>query len=227
MGNQLQGAKPQNCTGSEGSEGALGALPAAAKTQRVGLATSPSPSGPWTRSPAPILEPGPAGAWDDIFVTNPSAHVFPNGSALLVYKGRGSSDPNAMRTGVAWADHWAGPYERVGSGPMEGVPTSCEDAGVYKGPVTGRFIAVFHCGCNYLVTWSQDGRSWHKAFPDPLPWCSVTYADGKKGSFRRRERPQFIVDSKGELVGFSNGVLPGDGSHDGSNRVFTLVSQLA
>ena len=38
--------------------------------QRVGMAWSHSPYGPWTRSD-PIVNPGAAGKWDDGFTTNP------------------------------------------------------------------------------------------------------------------------------------------------------------
>jgi hypothetical protein len=39
--------------------------------QRVGLATATHPGGPWTRRAQPIIAPGPLGAWDDQFTTNP------------------------------------------------------------------------------------------------------------------------------------------------------------
>jgi len=32
----------------------------------IGRATAPAPTGPWTIDPAPILNPGPDGAWDDV-----------------------------------------------------------------------------------------------------------------------------------------------------------------
>ena len=31
---------------------------------------------------------------------------------------------NKMSTGVAFADHWAGPYRRLGSAPIDGIPGS-------------------------------------------------------------------------------------------------------
>jgi hypothetical protein len=49
--------------------------------QRVGLATAPSPDGPWRRPDAPIIDAGAPGTWDDLFTTNPSPHVF--GAMLL------------------------------------------------------------------------------------------------------------------------------------------------
>ena len=58
--------------------------------QRVGLATAQHPNGPWKRANKgkPILEPGPRGSWDDVFTTNPTPYIYPNGSALLIYKAR-------------------------------------------------------------------------------------------------------------------------------------------
>lgn len=56
--------------------------------QRVGLAKSASPAGPWIRGDKPIVEPGPAGAWDSQFTTNPTPLLLSNGSVLLVYKAR-------------------------------------------------------------------------------------------------------------------------------------------
>eukprot|EP01052_Picozoa_sp_SAG31_P005978 SAG31_NODE_271_length_18717_cov_8.685949_13_plen_270_part_00 len=43
---------------------------------------SDSIDGPWKHRMSPVLENGPATAWDG-YVTNPSMHVFPNGSVLL------------------------------------------------------------------------------------------------------------------------------------------------
>ena len=55
-------------------------------TKRIGLATAPSLDGPWTRSDKPILEAGPAGAWDDHCTTNPAFIKRPNGEYWLYYK---------------------------------------------------------------------------------------------------------------------------------------------
>ena len=107
--------------------------------QRVGLATSTSPYGPWTRRDAPIIDTGPEGEWDDQFTTNPTPHVFPNGSVLLIYKARSMADFNDMRTGVAYAEHWAGPYKRILSASPIDISGSCEDAGIYQSKDMGVF----------------------------------------------------------------------------------------
>jgi hypothetical protein len=214
-----------NCSGAAtiagpATEPITGLLPTA-KVQRVGLATSSSPYGPWTRRDTPIIKPGAPGAWDDLFTTNPTAHAFPNGTVLVLYKGRSTENPNAMFTGVARAEHWSGPYTKVGSGPIANVPTDCEDAGMFYGTKTQRYFAIFHCGCNYLTVWSADGLTWTKTAPI-LPWCDLTLADGQQVTLHRRERPQFILDADGVVVGMTNGVLPPSTLHGG--RVFTMLS---
>ena len=39
---------------------------------KIGRATAPSPTGPWTADPQPVLFPGPAGSWDEYAVLAPS-----------------------------------------------------------------------------------------------------------------------------------------------------------
>ena len=54
--------------------------------QRIGMAHAKSPTGPWARPDAPIIAPGPSGAWDDAFTADMAPYIFPNGSALIIYK---------------------------------------------------------------------------------------------------------------------------------------------
>ena len=86
---------------------------------------SDSVEGPWKHRTTPVLEPGPAAAWDG-YVTNPSMFVFPNGSVLLAYRGGPCPIPkggnstvlcNAHRVNVAVAERWDGVYKRLGSVP--------------------------------------------------------------------------------------------------------------
>ena len=99
---------------------------------------SDSVEGPWKHRTTPVLEPGPAAAWDG-YVTNPSMFVFPNGSVLLAYRGGPCPIPkggnstvlcNAHRINVAVAERWDGVYKRVGSVPafME----QNEDPGIFR-----------------------------------------------------------------------------------------------
>ena len=174
--------------------------------QRVGLATATHPHGPWTRRVAPIVDAGKPGAWDDLFTTNPTPHVLQNGSVLLLYKARSRANWNKMSTGVAFAEHWSGPYERRGTGPVD-VSGSCEDAGIYYSEAMAVFRIVLHCGCNYQALWSLDGVDWHRT-ATLQPWCHITYSDGTTETMSRRERPKWQVDKAGKLVGLLTGVFP-------------------
>eukprot|EP00659_Diplonema_papillatum_P015080 gene15080-23028_t len=172
--------------------------------QRVGLATSQSPTGPWARRAEPILLPGPAGEWDDLFTTNPTVHVFTNGSVLLVYKARSFASQGAMLTGTAFAEHWSGPYVR--SSPSKPINTSlaCEDASVYYSEAMHVFRLLLHCNCNYQSLWSLDGVHWNQT-TSQVPWCNLTYTDGTTEQVQRRERPQWILDDSGKPVYLMNG----------------------
>ena len=189
--------------------------------QRIGLATSNDPNGPWTQCGNPILEPGVWPSWDDQFTTNPTPHVFSNGSVLLIYKARSKENFKVMSTGVAFAKHWSGPYARVASQPID-VPSNCEDAGIYYSTFSQLFRIVLHCGCNYQTIWSRDGIAWHKTAPEQ-PWCSVDYMDGSSEVLLRRERPKWMFNNKNELVGLMTGVFPST-SHNGDS--FTMFQSI-
>lgn len=190
--------------------------------QRVGMAYSATPSGPWTRLDAPIVDAGPAGAWDDQFTCNPTPHVFANGSVLLLYKGRSKEDFGTMSTGVAFAEHWKGPYRRVGTQPID-VSGGCEDAGIYRSKGSGIFHIILHCGCSYQAMWSADGSDW-KRTTAPQPFCSVTLSNGAPLTLHTRQRPKWLLNAtSGEVTHLLTGA-GGPGIH--GDKTFTLVQEL-
>ena len=189
--------------------------------QRVGLATSRSLDGPWSRLDAPVVPVGTGGDWDSLFTTNPTAHLFRNGSALLVYKGRSHAQPELMRTGLAFADDWRGPYVRLSQDAID-VPTNCEDPSIYWSPRMDVYRMVLHCGCSYQVLWSRDGRAWRRT-ARPQPWCDVRTHSGGTLRLARRERPQWVLGADGSPTHLVNGVLPTRG-HDG--RTFTMITPI-
>lgn len=190
--------------------------------QRVGLATSASPYGPWIRRDKPVVDAGPSGEWDDQFTTNPTPHVFANGSVLLIYKARSMSDFNNMRTGVARADHWSGPYTRVLSASPIDISGGCEDAGIYRSKDMDVFRMILHCGCSYQSVWSIDGLHWNRTAP-LAPWCNVSYAGGGSEVLHRRERPKWLVGPSGRPTHLFTGVLPST-SHD--QQTFTMATEI-
>ena len=195
--------------------------------QRIGLAWSASPNGPWTRSKQPIVPPGAPGAWDDLFTCNPTPHVFPNGSVLLLYKVRSNENFGTMSTGVAYADHWSGPYKKIGDKPID-VSGGCEDAGIYQAnPVLdGKpsiFHIIFHCGCNYQAAWSVDGINWERTTPS-VPFCNVTFSDGSSAQLSTRQRPKWLVDPR---TGNPTHLITGSGGPNiHGKQTFTMVQEL-
>lgn len=190
--------------------------------QRVGLAVATSPNGPWKRRNFPILGVGPHGEWDDLFTTNPTPHVFQNGSVLLIYKAHSIENPGAMLTGVAYASNWTGPYVRSSPSKPIDLPTNCEDAGIYYSKNMNVFRMILHCGCNYQYVWSVDGINW-KRTTSAQPYCNVSYASGGFEKLKRRERPKWLIGVDGNPKGILNGVM-GPISHDGKS--FTMVTQI-
>ena len=162
----------------------------------------------------------PPGAWDDQFTCNPTPHVFKNGSVLLVYKGRSKENFGTMSTGVAYAEHWRGPYTRVSSSPID-VSGGCEDAGIYES-TSGVFHIVLHCGCNYQALWSLDGLDW-KRTTKTQPWCNVTFSDGSNTTLSTRQRPKWLVDANGTVTHLLTG-SGGPSIHNG--QTFTMAQQL-
>lgn len=94
--------------------------------QRVGMAWSKNPGGPWQRSTYPIISTGKKGVWDDGFTTNPAPYVYPNGSVLVIYKARSFENPGAMFQGVAFADAFNTTYKKLSPEPMN-LPTQVVD----------------------------------------------------------------------------------------------------
>merc|ERR1712118_653270 len=117
----------------------------------------------------------------------------------------GNHSKNSM--GVAFAEHWSGPYVRR-SGPMPDLPADCEDAGIYRSR-SGIFRMVVHCKCSYRVLWSRDGYEWNGTTGNQ-EWCDFDFADGSRGSISRRERPTWVIGADGEPSHLLTAVMPHD-----------------
>ena len=125
--------------------------------ESIAIAWSDSPAGPWTKSPAPILEPDPSGevdekgipehaavkgAWDSLQVHDPEL-LYREGKFWLYYKGEGIGYHHMeSKWGVATADSPLGPYTKS---PYNPVTNSGHEVVVwqYDGGVAG---LVNRCG---------------------------------------------------------------------------------
>ena len=125
--------------------------------ESISIAWAESPHGPWTKSPAPILEPDPSGevdeqgeperaavkgAWDSLQVHDPSL-LYRDGQYWLYYKGEGIGYHHMeSKWGVAIAEQPLGPYTKS---PLNPVTNSGHEVVVwpYAGGVAG---LVNRCG---------------------------------------------------------------------------------
>jgi hypothetical protein len=180
------------------------------RNKRIGLATSKSVLGPWTRLDEPILLPRP-GKWDSVITSNPAPCVHPDGSVILVYKSTPSGyRPNGefdldLRLGVATADHYLGPYKRATEDSILGLPgikLDLEDPYIWKGR-DGWYhmlVKVFHAGWvligemdGGLHAVSRNGVDWRFA-PDLKGYSrTVRWSNGTVTTQSRLERVQAFV----------------------------------
>jgi hypothetical protein len=180
--------------------------------QRIGLATAPSPAGPWTRRGAPVLEPRP-GKWDGLMTTNPAPCVLPehgnrpdgpdgSGGVLLVYKSA-ADQRDLLRMGVARAADVEGPYERLTDGPIfrfDDTGDHVEDAYVWHDGTRFQLIMKDMRGgiCGErgggIHATSDDGVHWTVSQPAKAYSRAVRWDDGTVTTQHRLERPQVLVE---------------------------------
>ncbi len=181
-------------------------------TKRIGLALADSLDGPWQRPDAPLLEPGPVGAWDDHCTTNPSFVHHPDGRYFLYYKSWNTADYEAGRPpvrgnrkyGLAIADQLTGPYRKIDGNPVidfsaRGENRQCEDAFVWR--EGGRFCAIMRdMGVfNHEVgLWleSADGSHWSEpaiAYRELSAYVELPPRPKHLNRYGRMERPQLLM----------------------------------
>ena len=195
-------------------------------SQHVGLAYASSPDGPWTRMAEPIIASPTPPSWYEL-QSNPSAAIDPtDGSVLLLFKGRSSLNASLMSTGVATAPHWRGPYTVSPDGPIP-VPGHCEDAGVYRSPSSGIYRALFHCGCEYQLVWSADGRKWYPTAPPvgARTWRGAAAAARRRSSGASARSGSSAMTATRRTSSTACRIAAPDPVHDG--RSWTLVTALA
>jgi len=181
-------------------------------TKRIGLATSKSLYGPWTRPDKPLLEPGAPGAWDDHCTTNPAFVKHPNGQYWLYYKSWNSNDyynskdpliRGNRKYGLAVSDQLTGPYKRYSADPVIdfsslGNNNQFEDAFVWMNK--GRFnmlardMGVFDHEVGLYLD-SKDGVRWNRpeiAYQALKEYTDLPPAPQHLKRYGRLERPQIL-----------------------------------
>jgi beta-xylosidase len=182
--------------------------------QRIGIASAPHPSGPWTPYAGnPVLEPRPD-CWDAKITVNPSVEVLPSGQILMIYKSTLDMG-QPLILGAAIADQPEGPFERTGPSPLfeDNVEDPCfwEEDGrqwMLVKDMTGKVCGVRHAGVLYHST---DGLNWELAEPSLAYDLMLRWQDGEAVEARYVERP-FVYLEDGKPRCLLNAVLYGDQS---------------
>lgn len=205
--------------------------------KRIGIATAPHITGPWTRRDAPILDINPDG-WDADITSNAAPIVRPDGSVILIYKSSRDrmtgGDVIPLKLGVAVADHWEGPYRRARPNPLDefnGPETDIEDPyawwqddhfeAIFK-DMTGKICGKYHGGIHAL---SDDGINWRLA-DDPLAYTrELLWDDGTVSHQGQFERPQLLIQN-GQPTHLFAATGDGAGGFDKMTRTWNMVVPL-
>ncbi|MEM7226068.1 MAG: hypothetical protein AAF495_24025 [Pseudomonadota bacterium] len=148
---------------------------------KIARATAPSPLGPWTTDPEPVLEPGPEGAWDGKYVGNASVVQSDEGYRMY-YTGTGKYEVGAfteehdnigMATspdGITWTKH-DGPVFQISDVENAWDSWSLTETSVQK---TNDGWAMVYRGTSFNTTgqlglaMSDDGITWRRAGDGPI-----------------------------------------------------------
>lgn len=198
--------------------------------QRIGLATAPSLSGPWTRRDEPILAPR-EGKWDALMTTNAAPCVLEDGGVLLIYKAVGY-EADLLRLGVARAEHFDGPYQRLQDEPLfrfDATGDHVEDAYVWhEGGLFRLVMKDMNGGIGGekgggIAATSPDGIKWTIADPPQAYSRSIRWDDGTTLVQGHLERPQLLLENGAPTHLFA---ATCDGSFQNMTRSWNMVVPL-
>lgn len=181
-------------------------------TKRIGLATADSLYGPWKRPDAPLLEAGPAGAWDDHCTTNPAFVQHPNGQYWLYYKSWNTAEYEAAtgairgnrKYGLAISDRLEGPYKKYEGNPVidfsgKGANRQFEDAFLWrqkgKFHIIARDMGVYNHEVGLLMH-SKQGYHWTEpeiAYRALTDYVKEPDAPTHLKRYGRLERPMLLI----------------------------------
>ena len=200
--------------------------------KRIGIAVSDSPTGPFVRQDAPILEPRPDN-WDGAITSNPAPHVHEDGSVLLVYKSAPVPYPErnnnrALQFGVARADHYLGEYIRVSENnriKFAPIDSHVEDPYIWYDGDNYKLLAkcmnaaiTGEAGAGFLAS-SKDGITWTTTAQPAAYSKTLSLSDGTTEKLKKLERPQVLIEGgKPTHVFFA--------CHNQEDEIFNIVRPL-
>ena len=163
--------------------------------ERIGLATSKSPYGPWERRDEPILDVVP-GTWEQYLVSNAAPFVFEDGRVMLYYKGVEKLRHHAIS--VAFAEHWDSSYKRISDQPID-VGVGAEDPNIWYEKGMFHALMLDHdkkfSNKELYYAYSEDGLKWELEENPVAVTKAVLYDDGKVRQMKSTERPWVLVEN--------------------------------
>jgi predicted GH43/DUF377 family glycosyl hydrolase len=175
--------------------------------ERIGLATSKSPYGPWKRLDKPILDVRP-NSWEQYLTSNAAPLVLKNGKVLLYYKGVERLTVHAI--GLAIADRFDGEYKRVSDQPLN-MGIGAEDPFIWieKGKYKALMLDTerkYSPDKEIFYATSDDGIKWQVPKSAIAISRNVMWADGKTRKMNNTERPHVLMENgKPAYVFFATG----------------------
>ncbi len=183
--------------------------------QRVGMAVSEKPEGPWTRFDKPIVDVSPdKTAFDSLCTTNPAACVRPDGKILLIYKAveyaEGKEMGGKVRYGAAIAERPEGPYVKMPGRIFEAEGDTskhwmlAEDPFIWFSKKYGnRYYAVARdvvglftgAKAGIALFQSADGLRWEAAKNPKVLGGTFAWQDGAQ-SPKNIERPALLIENQ-------------------------------
>ena len=172
--------------------------------QRIGVAVSDSPYGPWMRSDKPLID---ISANDDdydcLMTSNPSLCQMPDGRYLMIYKAVGKKFPLPQGGPIvhlaAISNSPTGPFKKFSKlvFHFEGERFPAEDPYIWY--QDGKFRAIVKRmetsknGCFLMQFESDNGLDWKKSEHFIVSGLNVTFEDGSIVKLSHLERPQVYL----------------------------------
>ena len=187
--------------------------------------SAPSPAGPWTA--ATVIAPPPSPTGFPRSADNPSALIFPDGRAWVMFRSYNRTGKYHSVIGMARAPHWSGPYA-IDPSPL--FAEWMEDPYLFFQPETKSYHALFHTmgGCPEVGchAFSADGVTWHVS-PGGAYNFTVALDDGSSIELKRRERPQLVFDPQsGKPTHLINGAEAAQKDGGQEDRTFSIIVPL-
>jgi lysophospholipase L1-like esterase len=164
--------------------------------ERIGLATSQSPYGPWKRLDKPILDVVP-NSWEQYLVSNAAPVILQDGRVMLYYKGVEKLRVNAI--GLALAACPTCEYKRISNQPLN-MGIGAEDPFIWQ--EDGKFKALmldtdrrYSRDKEIFYAVSDDGLQWHVPRHSIAVSREVLWADGTRKRMNSTERPHLLIEN--------------------------------